>query len=104
MRGRNAVFQGRQIQRLDITWISRQGNPLAQSRGEGGVLVIATLGETLALGETLDAGDIIYRMNRHPVTSSVRLRRLLSEMKAGEPVAFQVERDGRLHFVATEIP
>ncbi|MCG6860140.1 MAG: trypsin-like peptidase domain-containing protein [Chromatiaceae bacterium] len=79
-------------------------NELGQSRGEGGVLVVATLGETLALGETLEVGDIIYRMNRDPVTSIEQLRQLLSVMKAGEPVAFQVERDGRLRFVATDIP
>jgi len=77
---------------------------LGQVRGDGGVLVVATLGETLAFGETLDVGDIIYRMNRKPITSSAQLRQLLGEKNAGEPVAFQVERNGRLRFVATNIP
>jgi serine protease Do len=77
---------------------------LAQARGKGGVLIAAMLGETPALGEDLRAGDIIYRMNRHPVTSSARLRELLRGMKPGDPVAFQVERAGRLRFVAAEIP
>ena len=52
----------------------------------------------------LQVGDIIYRMNRQPVTSSEQLRELISAMEPGEPVAFQVERDGRLRFVATDIP
>jgi serine protease Do len=77
---------------------------LGQFRGEGGVLVVARLDNTLALEETLDVGDIIYRMNRQPITSGQQLRQLISAMKAGEPVAFQVERDGRLRFVAREIP
>jgi len=77
---------------------------LGQFRGEGGVLVVATLGEALALGETLAVGDIIYRMNRQEVTTGAQLRQLLSTLRAGEPVAFQVEREGRLRFVATNIP
>ena len=54
--------------------------------------------------ESLQVGDIIYRINRRSVTSSERLRHLLSGIKAGQPVAFQVEREGRLRFVAREIP
>ncbi len=77
---------------------------LGQARGEGGLLVVATLGETPALGEDLNIGDIIYQMNRQRVSSSMRLRELVNEMKAGDPVAFQVEREERLRFVAAEIP
>jgi len=77
---------------------------LGQARGKGGVLVTAALVETPALGENLVVGDIIYRMNREPVTSSEHLRDLLSGVQTGDPVAFQVERDGQLRFVATEIP
>jgi len=72
--------------------------------GEGGVLVVAALVETPALGEGLQVGDIIYRMNRQPVSSSERLREMVSATRIGDPVAFQVERDGRLRFVVTEIP
>jgi type II secretory pathway component PulC len=43
-------------------------------------------------------------MNRRSVTSSEQLRQLLSTMKTRQPVAFQVEREGRLRFVAREIP
>jgi len=77
---------------------------LDQTRGKGGVLVAAALVETPALGENLEVGDIIYRINRQRATSSERLRELLDAMKTGDPVAFQVERDGQLRFVATEIP
>jgi serine protease Do len=79
-------------------------NELDQSRGEGGVLVVATLGGTLAFGDTLEVGDIIYRMNRNQITTSVQLRQQLDGMKAGQPVAFQIEREGRLRFLAMEVP
>jgi serine protease Do len=77
---------------------------LGQFRGEGGVLVVARLDKTLAQAEALVLGDIIYRMNRQPITSSEQLQQQLDTMKAGEPVVFQVERDGRLRFVDTNIP
>ncbi len=77
---------------------------LAQARGQGGVLVAAILSETPAVGEDLQTGDIIYRMNRQQVTSGERLRELLRGMKPGDPVAFQLERNGRLRFVVAEIP
>jgi S1-C subfamily serine protease len=68
------------------------------------VLVVARLDKTLAQAEALVLGDIIYRMNRQPITSSEQLQQQLDTMKAGEPVVFQVERDGRLRFVDTNIP
>jgi len=77
---------------------------LDQSRGKRGVLIAAVLGEAPALGEDLQAGDIIYRMNRQPVTNSTRLRELFRTMKPGDPIALQLEREGRLRFVASEIP
>lgn len=77
---------------------------LDQARGKGGVLIAAVLGDAPALGEDLQAGDIIYGMNRKPVTNSARLRELLSAMKPGDPIALQIEREGRLRFVASEIP
>lgn len=77
---------------------------IGQVQGKAGVLVVATLSKSQTLGETIEVGDIIYRMNRKPITSSKQLRGILSSMKAGEPVAFQVERSGRLRFVATDIP
>jgi serine protease Do len=77
---------------------------LGQSRGTGGVLVAATLAEAPAMGEDLKFGDVIYKVNRHRVSSARQLRELLNGMKSGEPIAFQIEREGQLHFVATEIP
>jgi serine protease Do len=77
---------------------------LGQARGRGGVLVAATLEEGPSFDEDLRAGDIIYRVNRQRVPSAARLRELLNGMKAGDPVAFEIERDGQLHFLALELP
>lgn len=75
-----------------------------QARGKGGVLVAAELDQAPVLGEALQVDDIIYRMNRQPIANAGRLRELLKGVRPGEPVAFQVERKGQLHFVAMELP
>lgn len=77
---------------------------MGQTRGKGGVLVAAELNQTPVLGEDLEVDDIIYRMNRQRVTNTARLRELINGVRPGEPVAFQVERKGQLHFVAMELP
>jgi S1-C subfamily serine protease len=82
----------------DLAW------ELDQVRGKRGVLIAAVLGDAPALGEDLQAGDIIYRMNRQAVTDSAKLRELIHGMKPGDPIALQLERDGRLRFVTSEIP
>jgi S1-C subfamily serine protease len=75
-----------------------------QARGKGGVLVAAELDQAPVLGEALQVDDIIYRMNLQPIANAGRLRELLKGVRPGEPVAFQVERKGQLHFVAMELP
>jgi len=76
---------------------------IGQARGKGGVLVVAALDQLPVLGESLQVDDIIYRMNQYRVTDAARLRELVSAVRPGEPVAFQVERNGQLHFVAMEL-
>ena len=77
---------------------------IGQARGKGGVLVAAELDQAQVLGESLQVDDIIYHMNRQRIASTARLRELLKGVRPGEPVAFQVERSGQLHFVAMELP
>ncbi len=76
---------------------------IGQARGNGGVLVAAELDQVTVLGESMQVDDIIYRMNQHRITSSARLRELLRGLQPREPIAFQVERNGQLHFVAMEL-
>jgi serine protease Do len=77
---------------------------LGQARGSGGVLVAAMTEDGPSFDEDLRAGDIIYRVNRQRVSGAARLRELLNGMKPGDAVAFEIERDGQLHFLALELP
>jgi serine protease Do len=77
---------------------------LGQARSKGGVLIAAQLEELPTLGEDLQVDDILYAVNRHPIASVARLRELLKSVHPGEPIAFQVERNGALRFVVMELP
>lgn len=48
-------------------------------------------------------GDIIHEVNRTPVKSLADLRGALARLKAFDPVAVQVERDGRMRYVVFEL-
>jgi S1-C subfamily serine protease len=43
-------------------------------------------------------------INRTPVGSVTELRAILRKMKSGDPVAVQIERQGRLRYIAFELP
>jgi serine protease Do len=51
----------------------------------------------------LTIGDVIYSVNNSPVADVSTLRSLLDAIKPGEPVVLQVEREGKLMFVAIEL-
>ena len=48
-------------------------------------------------------GDVIYSINGEPVTSLAELRSAIKSFPVHDPVVFQVERMGRLKFVAIEL-
>ncbi|HTS47841.1 MAG TPA: trypsin-like peptidase domain-containing protein [Bryobacteraceae bacterium] len=51
----------------------------------------------------LQPGDIIDAVNTLPVAFLDTLRSTLSEMKPGDPVVLQIERDGRFQYLAFEL-
>jgi len=51
----------------------------------------------------LHAGDIIHAVNRVLVQSSEGLRAELRDLKPGDPLVLQIERQGELQQVASEI-
>jgi serine protease Do len=73
-------------------------------REQGGVLVAARSAEGPLLEEPFKAGDVIHSINRELVANVESLRTLLRKLKPGDPVAVQVERDGRLRFISFELP
>lgn len=66
-----------------------------------GVVVAAGSSPTdLNSGTGLQPGDVIYSVNKAPVATVEALRKKIDEFKTGDEVAMQIERSGRLMFVA----
>ncbi len=73
-------------------------------RNSYGVVVAAGSSATdLTSGTGLQPGDVIYSVNQAPVATVEALRKKVDEFKPGDEVAMQIERSGRLMFVAIEI-
>jgi serine protease Do len=73
-------------------------------RNSYGVVVAAgSSAKDLTSGTGLQPGDVIYSVNRAPVSSVQALRKKVDEFKPGDEVAMQIERSGRLMFVTIEI-
>ncbi len=64
-----------------------------------GVVVLGRSLDLNALAADLHAGDIIHALNRTPVESIQQLRILLRQLKAGDPVVLQIERQQKLQYV-----
>jgi serine protease Do len=80
------------------------GAMLPGLRNSYGVVVAAGSSATdLTSGTGLQPGDVIYSVNQAPVSTVEALRKKVDEFKPGDEVAMQIERSGRLMFVAIEI-
>lgn len=87
---------------VDLT--QRLRNEIINVRRDQGVLVAARSADSLILDDNFRAGDVIYAINREPTPTVGRLREILAKLRSGDSVAVQVERDGRLRFIAFEMP
>jgi serine protease Do len=76
---------------------------LPDLRNSYGVLVAAGSTTNLSTGTGLQPGDVIYSVNASPVSSVDALKRRLDEFKPGSAIVMQVERSGRLLYVALEL-
>jgi serine protease Do len=86
----------------DLT--TRLNEQLGPFRLAQGVLVAARSVDGPVLEDGFRAGDVIYALNREPTPTVARLRALLRKLKSGDALALQIERGGRLRFVAFELP
>ena len=71
-------------------------------RGRGGVVVAAQSASASHQARHFTPGDVIYSMNRAPIKTLAALREAVAHLKVGDSVVFQVERRGRLIFIAFE--
>ncbi|MFQ5510845.1 MAG: trypsin-like peptidase domain-containing protein [Candidatus Krumholzibacteriia bacterium] len=72
-------------------------------RQEDGVVVAARAADAPFDASGLQAGDVIHAMNRDPVHDLKSLRERVRKLRAGDPVVFQVERSGRMKYIAFEV-
>lgn len=94
------------VPRLGILGIGidqRLAAMLPDLRNSYGVVVAAGTVADFTNGTGLEPGDVIYSVNTSPVTSVPALKRKLDEYRSGNVVAMQIERSGRLMFVAVEV-
>jgi len=76
---------------------------LPDLRHDYGVVVAALVNDSFSSAGGLEAGDVIYEINRTPAVSIKAVRATLDQLKTGDPVALQIEREGSLRYVAFEI-
>jgi serine protease Do len=72
-------------------------------RISSGVIVLGRAASLLGPDVGLTTGDVIHAVNNRPVDTVDNLRSALSQLKGGDSVAMQVERQGKLQFVAFEM-
>ncbi|HVP50634.1 MAG TPA: trypsin-like peptidase domain-containing protein [Terriglobales bacterium] len=68
-----------------------------------GVVVLGQSLDFSALTGELHAGDIIHAVNRVPIHSTEQLRSALQQLKLGDPLVLQIERQKQLQYVDSEM-
>jgi len=72
-------------------------------RISSGVVVIARTASLVAAESGLKTGDVIHSVDKTPIDSLDSLRAALNDIKRGDPVVLQVERDGQLQWLPFEM-
>jgi serine protease Do len=76
---------------------------LTDLRSDSGVVVLAGTAAPASLHTGLKAGDVVRSVNKQPVTSIDQLRAAMSKLKVGDSAVLQIERDGKLQYLAFEV-
>jgi serine protease Do len=76
---------------------------LGEMRKPNGVIVLGRAADLLGPDIGLVTGDVIHSINNRPVDTVENLRSAMSQLKSGDSVVLQVERAGKLQFVAFEL-
>jgi serine protease Do len=94
------------IRKLNIfvTDLDDKVKPLVHSnRSDSGVLVVAQGGGSNGVNTGLETGDIIRAIDRTPLQSSSQFQEMARPLRAGDAVVLQVERNGKLQYLAFEM-
>jgi serine protease Do len=95
------------VSRLGIIAVSLSpeiANLMPPTRMSKGIVIVALTpgGESAILD--LQVGDIVYAFNQKLIDSPQTLRDLLEHLPSNAPIALQIERDGKLQYVAFTNP
>ena len=92
------------VAKLGIVGFARKHGPTEppSTVSRSGVLVVARLRGSDTQAE-LATGDMIRSVNSVPITSVAQLRATIGSFKPGDAIALQVERKGKLMYVAFEM-
>ena len=88
---------------LGIEIDKRLAAMLPDLRRQYGVVVAARAAGSDGSEVDLRPGDVIYAMNNQPTATVAALQTALAQLKSGDPVVLQLERDGQLLYLAFEI-
>ena len=76
---------------------------LASDRSESGIVVLAQVGGSKTVDTGLKTGDIIREIDRTPLQTVPQLQTMVRALKPGDAVVLQIERDGKLQYLAFEM-
>jgi S1-C subfamily serine protease len=99
-------LQRRLVRKLNVFVADLDGNvrPLLEnSHSESGVVVVAQLSGSNAMDTGLETGDIIRAVDRTALETTSQFETLVHNLRPGDPVVLQVERKGKLQYLAFEM-
>jgi serine protease Do len=76
---------------------------LGSLRLPSGVIVVGRAADLILPDTGLQAGDLIHHLNTTSIDSMDGLRAVVRDLKTGDPVVLQVERDGGLMYLSFEM-
>jgi serine protease Do len=74
------------------------------TRRPKGLVIVALTAEGKAASVDLQVGDVLYTLNHKEIDSVQGLRDILAHLPDGAAIALQIERDGKLQYVAFTNP
>jgi S1-C subfamily serine protease len=95
------------IPRLGIIAVPLTGEVaklIPSTRMAHGLLIVALTAEGKAAAPDFEVGDVLYTINRKEIDSVQALRDFMTHLPENAPVAMQLERDGKLQYLAFTNP
>src|SRR6202163_528187 len=88
---------------LAIDFTTNLSAAVGSLRIPSGVLVVGRAADLIRPETGLQAGDVIHQLNTTPIQSMDALQTAVRQLKAGDSVALQVERDNGLRYESFEM-